>query len=62
MRTSSVVFLANAFSNSLNPAIRNNIVAKKTNELVLLFHKMTTKLVFLWLKYEPKKHQNVKSY
>ena len=29
-------------------AIRNNIVAKKTTELVLLFHKKTTKLVFLW--------------
>ena len=26
----------------------NNIVAKKTTELVLLFHKRTTKLVFLW--------------
>ena len=30
-------------------AIRNNIVAKKTTELVLLLHKKTTKLVFLWL-------------
>ena len=29
-------------------AIGNNIVAKKTTELVLLFHKKTTKLVFLW--------------
>ena len=28
-------------------AIRNNIVAKKTTELVLLFHKKTTKLFFL---------------
>ena len=37
-------------------AIRNNIVAKKTSELVLLFHKNITKLVVL----EPKKHQSVK--
>ena len=28
--------------------IKNNIVAKKTTELVLLFHKKTTKLVFFW--------------
>ena len=28
--------------------LENNIVAKKTTELVLLFHKETTKLVFLW--------------
>ena len=27
--------------------MRNDIVAKKTTELVLLFHKKTTKLVFL---------------
>ena len=26
----------------------NNVVAKKTTEVVLLFHKKTTKLVFLW--------------
>ena len=31
-----------------NMAIRKNIVAKKTIELVFLFHKKTTKLVFLW--------------
>ena len=29
-------------------AIRNNIVAKKTTELVLHFYKKTTKLVFIW--------------
>ena len=29
-------------------AIRNNIMAKKTTELVLLSHKKTTKLVFVW--------------
>ena len=29
-------------------AIRNNIVAKQTTELVLLFRKKTTKVVFLW--------------
>ena len=32
----------------LYKAIRNNIVAKKTTELVLIFHKKITKLVFLW--------------
>ena len=26
----------------------NNIVVKKTTQLVLLFHKKTSKLVFLW--------------
>ena len=45
---SSVVFLANIISNSLYQAIRNNIVTKKTTELVLLFYNNTTKLVFLW--------------
>ena len=35
-------------------AIRNNIVPKKTTELVILFHKMTTKLVFLWTNYTSK--------
>ena len=29
-------------------AIRNNIVAKKTTALVLLFNKNVTKLVYLW--------------
>ena len=38
----------NIISNGLYHAIRNNIVAKKTTELVLLFHKKTTKLVFFW--------------
>ena len=47
-RTSSVIFLANIIPNDLYYAIRNNIVAKKTNELVLLFHKNITKQVFLW--------------
>ena len=28
--------------------IKNNIVAKKATELVLLFHKNKNKLVFLW--------------
>ena len=32
----------------LYQAIINNFVAKKTTELVLLFHKNATKLVFLW--------------
>ena len=35
-------------SNGLIQAIRNNIVTKKTTELVLLFHKNITKLVFHW--------------
>ena len=42
-------FLANINSNGLVQAIRNNIVAKKTTEIVILFHKKTTKSVFLWL-------------
>ena len=29
-------------------AIRNNIVAKKTTELMVLFHKKKTKIVFIW--------------
>ena len=41
-------FWANIISNGLYQAIINNIVAKKTTEIVLLFHKKTTKLVFLW--------------
>ena len=46
-KTSSDVFLANVISNGLYQAIKNNIVAKKTTELVLLFHKNITKQVFL---------------
>ena len=38
----------NIISNDLYQAIRNNIVANNTTELVLLFHKKTTKLDFLW--------------
>ena len=37
----------NIISNGLYQAIRIKIVAKKT-ELVILFHKKTSKLVFLW--------------
>ena len=48
MRTSFVVFLPNIISNGLYQAMRNNIVAKNTTELVFLFHKKTTELVFLW--------------
>ena len=43
-KTSSVVFSVTISYK----AIRNNIVTKKTTELVLRFHKKTTKLVFLW--------------
>ena len=39
---------ANIISNGLIEAIRNNIVAKMTTELVLLFHKNIIKLVLLW--------------
>ena len=39
--------LANIISNGLIQAMRNNIVAIKTTELFLLFHKNITKLVFL---------------
>ena len=42
-------FGQNIISNDLYQAIRNNIVAKKTIELVFIFHKKTTKLVFIWL-------------
>ena len=35
-------------SYNLYQAIRNNIVAKKKTELVLLFYKNITKLIFLW--------------
>ena len=44
----SCLFGHNIIFNDLYKAIRNNIVAKKTNELVLFFHKNKTKLVFLW--------------
>ena len=44
----SYLFGHNIICNSLYKAIRNNIVAKMTIELILLFHKKTTKLVFLW--------------
>ena len=54
-RTSSVVFLANIISNGLILAIINNIMAKMKTELVLIFHKKTTKLVFLWANMSQKK-------
>ena len=38
----------NIISKGLIQAIKNNIMAKKTTELVLFFHKKTTRLVFLW--------------
>ena len=44
----SCLFSYNIISNGLYQDIRNNIMAKKTTELVLLFHKKTTKIVFLW--------------
>ena len=47
-RTKSVNFLANINFNGLIKIIRNNIVSKNTTELVLLFHKNLTNLVFLW--------------
>ena len=42
-----------------NHAIRNNIVAKKTTEFVLLFHKSITKLIFFWSNWDKKKLQSV---
>ena len=42
-------------------AIRNNIVAKQTTELVLLFHKKN-KLVFLWTNMSQKSFKVVKIY
>ena len=39
-----------------------HVYAKKTTELVLLFHKKTTKLVFLWPNMGQKKLQSVKTY
>ena len=44
----SCLFDHNIISNGIYQVIRNNIVAKKTTELVLLFHKNITKLIFLW--------------
>ena len=40
-------FCHNIISNGLIKAIRNNIVTKRTTELVLLFHKNITQLIFL---------------
>ena len=36
------------------------ILNKKTTELVLIFHKKTTKASFSLAQYRPKKHQSVK--
>ena len=49
----------NIIFNGLYLAIKNNIVTKNTTELVLLFHKNITKLVFLWPNMNQKKHQSV---
>ena len=45
-------------SNGLYQAIKNNIVAKKTTELALLFHKKTTKPVFHWPNMSQKASKN----
>ena len=37
--------------------MRNNILAKKTTELVLLFHIKDSLASFPFAQYEPKKHQ-----
>ena len=58
---SSVVFLTKIISNSLNQVIRNNIIVKKTTEHILLFHKKTTKLDFLWPNMGQKKHKSINS-
>ena len=44
----SCLFGHNIISNDLYQAIKNNIVIKKSTEIVLFFHKNVTKLVFLW--------------
>ena len=44
----SYLFGHNIISNGLYQAIKNNIVAKNTTGLVLLFHKNITKLVLIW--------------
>ena len=46
----------------LDQAIRNNIVAKKTTELVHLFHKNITQLVFLWPNKDQKSFKVLKVY
>ena len=61
-RMSSVDFLANIISNGLYQANKNNIVAKTTTELVILFHKNITKLVSLWSNMSQKNFQSVKGY
>ena len=53
------LFGHNIISNCLYQAIRIDIVVKKTTELVLLFHKKKTMLVFL-SPIVAKKHQSVK--
>ena len=47
MRTNSVVFLPILFLMALHRPLEI-ILAKKTTEHILLFHKNITKLVFLW--------------
>ena len=48
-----------------NEALRTKvlkiILAKKTNELILFFHKKTTKLAFLWPNMSQKNQQSVKN-
>ena len=61
MRTSSVFFGNNIIYHCIYQAIGNNIVAKKTIELILLFHNKITMTVFL-AQYEPKKLQSVKCF
>ena len=44
----SCLFGHNIIFNGLYQAFRNNIVVKKTTELVHIFHKNIIKLIFLW--------------
>ena len=57
-KTSLVIFLWKRVTSS--EIIINNIVSKKTTELVFLFHKDITKLVFLWPNYLDSQISNIK--
>ena len=56
----SCLFGQNIIFNDNYQTTRNNIVANKTTEIVLIFHKNKTKLVFLWPNMGQKKLESVK--
>ena len=57
---SSVVFLATMLFLLAYIRPLEIVLAKKTTELVLLFHKKNNKASFHLVQYGPKKHQSVK--